>query len=73
MEKLVGILNGIYFTVKDQVNSILVKTDDENLDILLENPDDQFKFQQAIEDVLKNKSHSADFELKNGNKVKISL
>lgn len=52
------------------INDLMVKTDDENLEKLLENPEDQVKFQKAIDNVIK-ESNSQDIIL-NGKNVTIS-
>lgn len=52
------------------VEDVMVQTDDENLDKLLEKPSDRFKFQKAIDDVSKDLG-SQDIIL-NGKNVTIS-
>lgn len=53
-------------------NSLLTKSDDENLNILLENPQDKVKFQKAIDELLKN-SNSPREVILNGKKIKLSI
>jgi hypothetical protein len=52
------------------INDLMVKTDDENLEKLLEKPEDQVKFQKAIDNVIK-ESNSQNIIL-NGKNVTIS-
>jgi hypothetical protein len=52
------------------VNDLMVNSNDENLEKLLENPEDKVKFQKAIDNVLKD-SVSQDIIL-NGKNVTIS-
>lgn len=67
--KILLALKLIFNQIKS-INDLMVKTDDENLEKLLEKPEDKVKFQKAIDNVLKD-SVSQDIIL-NGKNVTIS-
>lgn len=51
----------------------VLKTDLENLDILLANPQDKKNFEITIEELKKGNSKSKELLLKNGKKIKVSI
>lgn len=72
MKQIFYFINGIYLVLKEQYKRVyqelIVKTDDEELALLLRTPEDKYRFQEAI-------SHISEGETKevvlNGKKVKI--
>jgi hypothetical protein len=45
------------------LNEILVKSDEENIDILLKKPEDKVKFQHALDDLLRERQTSKTINL----------
>jgi hypothetical protein len=60
----------IYNQVKT-INDLMIKSDDENLEKLLERPEDKVKFQKAVDEVMKD-SVSKNVVL-NGKNITISI
>lgn len=68
--KMFFVFKLIYNQVRT-INDLIIKSDDENLEKLLEHPEDKVKFQKAIDEVMKDSS-SKDITL-NGKKITISI
>ncbi|WP_163398217.1 hypothetical protein [Flavobacterium fluviatile] len=68
--KMFFVLKLIFNQVKT-INELIIKSDDENLEKLLERPEDKVKFQKAIDEVMKD-SISKDVTL-NGKNITISI
>lgn len=68
--KMFVVFKLIYNQVKT-INDLMIKSDDENLEKLLERPEDKVKFQKAIDEVMKD-SISKDITL-NGKNITISI
>lgn len=68
--KMFFVLKLLYDQVKT-INDLMIKSDDENLEKLLERPEDKVKFQKAIDEVMKD-SISKDITL-NGKNITISI
>lgn len=77
MDLLNNISNKLFLTIGvfiDQFRSLndhMVKSDDENLEKLLKNPEDRVKFQRAIDEVT-TKTPSKEINL-NGKNITISI
>lgn len=54
------------------INNYIVKSDEENIELLLENEKDKVKFQQAIDEMFKEGRQSAEVEINNKN-ITISM
>ncbi|SHO61606.1 hypothetical protein [Algoriphagus zhangzhouensis] len=54
------------------INELIVKSDEENIDDLLKKPKDKLAFEEAIEDLMKEKSKSKKIIL-NNKEVTISI
>lgn len=54
------------------INNYVVKSNDENIEMLLENDTDKVKFQHAIDQLLKDNGKSREVNIKNKN-VTISI
>ncbi|WP_163408662.1 hypothetical protein [Flavobacterium ajazii] len=68
--KMFFVFKLLYDQVKT-INDLMIKSDDENLEKLLEKPEDKVKFQKAIDEVMKD-STSKDITL-NGKNITISI
>lgn len=67
-------LTSVYRLVFNQfqlINDLIVKTDDENLEKLLQKPEDKVKFQKAMDEVI-NGSSTKDITI-NGKNITISI
>lgn len=69
--KVVSLTFNIFFNQLKSVNNLMVKSNDENLEQLLESPEDKAKFQRAVDEISK-KSTSTEVIL-NGRNVTISI
>lgn len=78
MELLNNIVSSIGSTVIlitrhfKSLDDFVIKSDEENIDILLKNPKDKVKFQHAIDDLLKDNQKSKTLEL-NDKQITISI
>lgn len=54
------------------INNYVVKSDDENIEFLLENETDKVKFQNAVDQLLKDNQKSRKINIKNKN-ITISI
>jgi len=54
------------------INNYVVKSDDENIEFLLENETDKVKFQNAVDQLLKDNKRSREVNIKNKN-ITISI
>jgi hypothetical protein len=67
-------LSSVYRIIFNQfklINELIVKTDDENLERLLQRPEDKVKFQKAIDEVIS--SSSTKNITINGKNITISI
>lgn len=53
------------------IDNLIVKSNDENLESLLQKPEDKLKFQKAVDEVIK-KSSTKDINI-NGRNITISI
>jgi hypothetical protein len=78
MELLNNIVSSIGSTVIlitrhfKSLDDFVIKSDEENIDILLKNPKDKVKFQHAIDDLLKDNQKSKTLEI-NDKQITISI
>lgn len=78
MNQITAFTDKIYFTLEsilnnfNSINHLLVKSDDENLEKLLEDPKDKVKFQKAIDELMKDSEKIKEINL-NGKNIKISI
>ncbi|MEL1239440.1 hypothetical protein [Flavobacterium flavipallidum] len=77
MNYFLEIPNRVFFIFKliynqvESISDLMMKSDDENLEKLLEKPEDKAKFQNAIDEVMKD-STSKEIIL-NGKNITISI
>lgn len=57
--------------VFNSTNNFKVKSDEENLNILLEKPEDKIKFEKAVEELKKDLTKPQMIELSNGKQIEI--
>ncbi len=62
-----SILNSIY-----SINRFIIKSDDENLNELFDDPRDKVKFQKAVDELLKHNEDTKMITI-NGKSIKISI
>lgn len=78
MELLNNIVSSIGSTVIlitrhfKSLDDFVIKSDEENIDILLKNPKDKVKFQHAIDELLKDNQKSKTLEI-NDKQITISI
>ncbi len=78
MELLNNIVSSICSTVIlitrhfKSLDDFVIKSDEENIDILLKNPKDKVKFQHAIDELLKDNQKSKTIEI-NDKQITISI
>lgn len=63
---------GLILNHLKSINNYVIKSDDENIEFLLENDTDKVKFQNAIDQLLKDNEKSRKVNIKNKN-ITISI
>lgn len=69
-----GVLSSVFSVMINEfrsINDLIVKSNDENLESLLQKPEDKLKFQKAVDEVIK-ESSTKDITL-NGKNITISV
>ncbi|MBQ0907498.1 hypothetical protein KBJ98_02150 [Flavobacterium sp. F-328] len=69
-----GVLSSVFNVMINEfrsINDLIVKSNDENLESLLQKPEDKLKFQKAVDEVIK-ESSTKDITL-NGRNITISV
>jgi hypothetical protein len=54
------------------ISNLMIKSDDENLKILLKNPKDKAQFQKAIDEILRDNKKEKEIDI-NGSTIVISM